>query len=162
MRHTSWNDGWQFSLQGGAPVPVQLPHDFSFALPREPRNPSGMDGGWFAGGIGEYTKTFSRPEEERCALLIDGAQGLSEVWINGNRAAFHPYGYSPFVADLAPFLREGENALRVVCNTQMRALARGQQRDRNAPGSGAGPRGIRLGPARQPAMDSGNALPVAL
>ena len=92
MRHTSWNDGWQFSLQGGAPVPVQLPHDFSFALPREPRNPSGMDGGWFAGGIGEYTKTFSRPEEERCALLIDGAQGLSEVWINGNRAAFHPYG----------------------------------------------------------------------
>lgn len=124
MRHTSWNDGWQFSLQGGAPVPVQLPHDFSFALPREPRNPSGMDGGWFAGGIGEYTKTFSRPEEERCALLIDGAQGLSEVWINGNRAAFHPYGYSPFVADLTPFLREGENALRVVCNTQMQPASR--------------------------------------
>ena len=124
MKRIPWNDGWQFSLNGGAPCSVCLPHDFSLSLPRTAHNPSGRDGGWYAGGVGEYTKTFEKPEGERCALVIDGAQGLTEVWINGNRAAFHPYGYSPFAVDLTAFLRAGENTVRIVCNTQMQPASR--------------------------------------
>ncbi len=73
--------------------------------------------GWVVGGIGWYRKHFRfAPEYEnaQAEIRFDGVYMNSEVWINGHSLGSHPYGYTPFVYDLTPFLkRDGENVLAV-------------------------------------------------
>ena len=100
------------------PYSVTLPHD---AMRSEDRNnDSTGEGniGWYIGGDYEYTKRFSAPEEWRgqCALLeFEGVYHNAEVWLNGEKAAFRPYGYTNFYVDIASLLRyDGENELRII------------------------------------------------
>jgi beta-galactosidase len=73
--------------------------------------------GWVVGGIGWYRKHFRfapQNENAQTEIRFDGVYMNSEVWINGHSLGSHPYGYTPFVYDLTPFLkRDGENVLAV-------------------------------------------------
>jgi len=69
--------------------------------------------GFTIGGVGWYRKAFAVPEEQRgkrFRLTFDGVYMDSEVWLNGQPVARHPYGYTGFSIDLNPFLRFGEPA----------------------------------------------------
>ena len=47
-------------------------------------------------------------------LEFESVYDNAEVWLNGQKAAFRPYGYTNFYVDCAPFLRAGDNELRVI------------------------------------------------
>ncbi len=120
MKKLDFNKGWQCRCltRPGKPVPVTLPHD---AMRTEPRtNDSAGEGniGWYAGGDYEYTKHFSAPEEwkgQSVLLEFEGVYHNAGVWLNGEKAAFRPYGYTNFYVDIAPLLRYGEeNEIRVI------------------------------------------------
>ncbi|OBQ56684.1 glycoside hydrolase family 2 protein [Tamlana sp. s12] len=57
-------------------------------------------------GYGYYKKEFSLKTEsnELTYILFDGVYNNSEVYINGHKLGFHPYGYSPFYYNLTPHL----------------------------------------------------------
>ena len=71
--------------------------------------------GWVVGGTGWYRKRFRLTlanENAQAEVRFDGVYMNSEVWINGHPLGSHPYGYTPFVYDLTPYLkRDGENVL---------------------------------------------------
>ena len=120
MKRYDFNRGWLCrALKDGAePVPVTLPHD---AMRTEARIEGSLgegNVGWFEANDYEYTKRFTLSEEQRAAdkltLEFESVYRHAEVWLNGEKAAFRPYGYTNFYVDLKPFLREGENELRVI------------------------------------------------
>jgi len=119
MKKLDFNRGWfcRCLTREEEPYPVVLPHD---AMRGEPRaNDSAGEGniGWYIGGDYEYAKRFPVPSEWRgqsVLLEFEGVYHNAEVWLNGEKAAFRPYGYTNFYVDAAPFLRYGEeNELRV-------------------------------------------------
>ncbi len=120
MKKLSFNRDWSCRCltTGGEPFPVTLPHDAMRAEPRTNGSAGGNNTGWYAGWDYEYTKRFFAPEEyaEQCALLeFEGVYRNAEVWLNGEKIHFRPYGYTNFYVDLAPHLRLGEeNELQVI------------------------------------------------
>jgi beta-galactosidase len=90
---------------------VDLPHDWSITGPIAATNPTGGAGGFFPAGVGWYRKTFSVPTSwvgKHVAIEFEGVYMNSQVWINGQKLGIHPYGYTPFVYDLTPHLKVGE------------------------------------------------------
>ena len=96
---------------------VDLPHDWSIELDRDPANPSGASGGYFATGRGWYRKRFAAPEAwggRKVFVEFEGVYMNAEVWLNEHYLGRHPYGYTSFWFDLTPCLRLGsENVLMV-------------------------------------------------
>lgn len=120
MKKLDFNQGWlcKCLTRPEEAYPVTLPHD---AMRTEQRtNDSAGEGniGWYIGGDYEYTKRFPAPAEwqGQCVLLeFEGVYRNAEVWLNGEKAAFRPYGYTNFYVDIAPLLRYGEeNELKVI------------------------------------------------
>ena len=107
---------------------VDAPHDAMIGLPRSAKNPSGPSGAYYPGSEAAYEKTLSVPEEWRGKVVLlesDGIYMNATVRVNRNIAARQPYGYSPFVADLTPYLRAGEdNLLRVTADNSAQPNSR--------------------------------------
>ncbi len=117
MGKLSFNDGWNFGKKGGELVPVALPHDAMLTESRDENNPSGKNGAYFAGGDYEYVKTF-RPDEtwkdKRLILEFEGVYRNSEVYLNGEKLSYRPYGYINFYVDITEKVIFGsENVLKV-------------------------------------------------
>ena len=94
---------------------IQLPHDWSIKLPFDRK--AGGAAGFLPGGIGSYRKSFKIPasyREKKVLILFDGVYHQSEVFINGHRLGFHPYGYTGFEYDLTPYLNFGGDNLIAV------------------------------------------------
>ncbi len=94
---------------------VSLPDDFIIDTSRTPMAVSGAFSGYYSGGSAMYIKRFALPAEwkgKTVILYIDGAYMRSNVSINHEYIRSNMYGYSPFTADLTPWLREN-NILRV-------------------------------------------------
>lgn len=85
--------------------------------PFDPRESTGQDKtGYVLGGVGWYRKHFRLTEaDKRVAISFDGVYMNADVWINGHHLGFHPYGYTGFEYDLAPYLRPtgAENVVAV-------------------------------------------------
>ena len=73
--------------------------------------------GFTVGGEGWYRKRFTTPAEALTTLYFEGAYNETDVWINGQHAAFNPYGYSSFRVEattlLKPVGEENELLVRV-------------------------------------------------
>ena len=123
MKRQAFNDGWTCEAYGRTEA-VTLPHDFMIGSEGKAENATGPDIGFFTPGRGVYRKTFARPDAETCLLLFDGVMGLCEVSLNRQLVAFHPYGYTAFVCDLTPYLRDGENELTVTADTTAQVSSR--------------------------------------
>ena len=97
--------GWQFT-HNGKTVNVDLPHDWDiFEGPNSGKGATGTGGGWFEAGKGEYRKTFGSPNGEIVKLHFEGVYQKAEVYVNGQKAGQHHYGYTPFTVDITPYLK---------------------------------------------------------
>ena len=115
--------GWQFALNNDtANVPtswqnVDLPHDWSILKPPFQSAPSGNENGYFETGVAWYKQNLKVPklnEGERLIMEFDGVYHHATVFVNGKRAAWHGYGYTPFSVDVTPYLNPtGDNVVTV-------------------------------------------------
>lgn len=120
MKALSFNTGWTVRhLQDNAPAKsVTLPHDAAMAEPRTETAPGGTNTGWYEGFDYLYEKRFV-PEQswagQTVLLEFEGVYHNAEVWLNGKKLAFRPYGYTNFTVDLTDQIRfEQENCLQVI------------------------------------------------
>lgn len=112
MRETlNLNSDWQFvpnpDLNPTQRQTVTLPHSLSLT-------PANSSGGRNLQAPVEYERCVFVPWEfrqKRVVLTLEGAMGISCLWVNGQAAGGHLCGYTPFVVDLTPFLRFGEDNL---------------------------------------------------
>lgn len=123
MKEVSLNHGWRYRhLDAGEESwrPVTIPHDAMLAEPRSPDAPSGANSGWFQGRDYEYIRDVCLDDVDARGSLIlefDGVYQHCEVWLNQERLAFHPYGYTGFLVDLTGKIRaDQKNRLRVVAH----------------------------------------------
>ena len=119
MKPTPLLTGWTCRHLGDtAPgKAVTLPHDAMLAEPRTAISAGGTNTGWYGGYDYEYQRTLTVPENELAdthILEFEGVYHNAEVWLNGQKAAFRPYGYTNFYVDCAPYLHAGGNELRVI------------------------------------------------
>jgi beta-galactosidase len=106
--------GWQFTHRSALPLgsskngktqTVDLPHDWDiFEGPVSGEGVTGTGGGWFEAGKGEYRKTFKTPDGEVVKLHFEGVYQKAEVYVNGQKAGQHHYGYTPFTVDVTPYI----------------------------------------------------------
>lgn len=93
---------------------VNLPHDwvvekeFDSTLAYDAHATGYLDGE----GYGYYKKVFdlTKNNDEVTYVVFDGVYNNSEVWINGKKLGFHPYGYSPFYFDITPYIKDSGNS----------------------------------------------------
>jgi beta-galactosidase len=107
---------------------VYLPHDFTIETDTNPDQPGGQLTGYYGGGVGTYTKMLDIPEDfkgKRVLVEFDGVYMNPTVTLNGHVVARHHYGYSPFHADLTPYIKPGKtNRLAVTVNNDAQPNAR--------------------------------------
>lgn len=107
---------------------VRVPHDWAIYGPfsidndkqnvaitqdgqKEAMEHAGRTGGLPFIGPGWYRTTIDLPEfkeGKKCTIIFDGAMSHANVYINGEKATFRPYGYTSFNVDATPFIKEGE------------------------------------------------------
>lgn len=119
-----WTNGeWDFRREGGDWTRVAVPHDWAIAGPFDPDAEGGC-GKLPWQGKGEYRRVFrlvgfeaARAAGETFDLEFDGVMARPQVFVNGVFAGGWDYGYMSFRLDATEFLREGENEVRVLCDT---------------------------------------------
>ena len=115
---TLFDNSWQFTREGKT-ITVDLPHDWDiYEAPNPVIGGAGTGGGWYPGGKGEYRKKFSTPKAEMVKLHFEGVYQRAEVFVNGQKAGQHAYGYTPFTVDVTPYLHKDkrENEVMVKVN----------------------------------------------
>ena len=111
---TLFDSGWEFT-RNGKTVNVDLPHDWDiYEAPNPATGATKEGGGWYPGGQGEYRKTFKTPKAEVVRLHFEGVYQKAEVFINGQKAGQHAYGYTPFTVDVTPYLYQDKSDNEVV------------------------------------------------
>lgn len=118
-----FDDGWLF-IREGKTISVNLPHDWDiYDAPNPETGATGTGGGWYQGGKGEYRKNFRVDNTESkgsklVKLHFEGVYQKAEVYINGQKAGQHGYGYTPFTIDITPYLYKDnqENEVLVKVN----------------------------------------------
>ncbi len=120
MQKIDFNQEWMFKRleDAGEGEAVSLPHD---AMCREKRSGDSRGEhniGWFESYDYQYRKFFMVPREYENKTLIlefEGVYHNAEVYINGQKAMYRPYGYTCFSVELNPFLKYGQsNEIRVI------------------------------------------------
>lgn len=111
MKKIGFCDGWQYEGRE-----IKLPHDAMLEAGRSPSSLGGSGVGYFKGGVAEYEKRFTRPEEPCVCFLFEGVYRKAKVEINGQDAGGCAYGYSSFLVDAAPYLKDGENVIKVTAD----------------------------------------------
>ena len=122
MIKTDFNDNWLFCKTGDASVKkpkikVCLPHDAMLREKRSNLNPGGKNAAWFEGADYVYEKTFSLPDEysgKKIIFEFEGVYRNAEVFINGEKAGFRPYGFTNFYIEAASVNFSGQNTLKVI------------------------------------------------
>ena len=116
--------GWQFTHRSASPLDsskngttqtVDLPHDWDiFEGPVSGEGATGTGGGWFEAGKGEYRKTFATPNADIVKLHFEGVYQKAEVYVNGQKAGQHHYGYTPFTVDVTKYLNKDKKKINEV------------------------------------------------
>ena len=122
MRKIAFNDGWTCRHAGdsGKGKPVMIPHDAMLDEKRTQESLGGINVGWFEGFDYVYEKEFSVPQEYedfRVVFEFEGVYRNAEVYLNGKRAGFRPYGYTNFYVEANEFLHFGmKNQIQVIAH----------------------------------------------
>lgn len=116
---------------------VTIPHDWAIYGPfsahndkqnlaiaqdgqREALEHAGRTGGLPFVGVGWYRRSLDIPSDlgsRRVRLLFDGAMSHAEVYVNGQKVGYWPYGYNSFHFDITPYVTPGgTNVLAVRLN----------------------------------------------
>jgi len=136
-RSRDFDEGWKFALVNTSGTDaerpadddpawrdVTLPHDWSIEHDPSPNGGTSGATGFLPGGTGWYEKAFTLPAElrgKRISMEFDGVYMDSVVYVNGRRAAAHPYGYTGFNVDLTPYAHtDGRTANTVAVEVRNR------------------------------------------
>lgn len=120
MKKLDFNTDWHYKRldEAGTGRKITVPHDAMCAERRSQQSRGRHNIGWFLGCDYEYRKRFFvYPEYKNGAALLEfeGVYHNAEVYINGKKAGYRPYGYTNFYVNIAPFLDyEQENEIRVI------------------------------------------------
>ncbi len=120
MNKINFNADWKFRRLNTEEEwqSVTVPHDAMIFENRTADADGGTNTGWYEGHDYEYTKTFSVPAEYAEKILtfeFEGVYHNAEVYINGQKAAYRPYGYTNFYVRANAFLKFGEdNEIKVI------------------------------------------------
>lgn len=119
----NFNKGWKFILEDDSVFRepayadtawrvLTLPHDWSVEGIPSPDKASCT--GYLPGGIGWYRKTFEITDTlPKHYIYFEGVYNRSDVYLNGHKLGYRPNGYSSFMYDMTPWLKQGENVLAV-------------------------------------------------
>lgn len=119
MKKIDFNKGWTCRCLSGEekPYPVTLPHDAMISEKRSEESMGEGNIGWYEGCDYEYVKSFQVPadyEGKELLLEFESVYHEAEVYVNEEKAAFRPYGYTNFYVNLKPYIKYGEsNEIRV-------------------------------------------------
>lgn len=132
MIRSKWNSGWHVSKPGDSPMMaavqggsqaaemITLPHDAMIHERRTKETKNKHQTGFYPGGVYHYTKNFDVPQEwenKNVSLEFEGVYRNAMVYVNGDYAGGHPYGYTNFYIELDDFLKYGQtNEIKVVAN----------------------------------------------
>lgn len=130
MIKINWNENWyfwemhnSFALLWDIPkeaVKVKLPHDAMLQHRAYAESSLGGNSGYRDGGHFCYSKELQigTDRQAKYILKFDGVYENAAVYVNGNLITRHPYGYTPFSADLTSYLEMGKNEIRVMTNNK--------------------------------------------
>lgn len=93
------DDHWRF---------VSIPHDWMIEYPVDQKNPSGLAGGFYPGGIGWYRKSIDMrayPDKKKFYLVFEGVYRNADVYFNGTHLGRQVYGYASFFHDVSDLVR---------------------------------------------------------
>lgn len=114
---------------------VTVPHDWAIYGPFDKANDlqtvavtqngetvatekTGRTGGLPYMGKGSYCRKLEIPDDSldgrRHILLFDGAMSEAQVFVNGDKVCFWPYGYNSFSCDITSHLKTGSNDIAVL------------------------------------------------
>lgn len=114
---------------------VSVPHDWAIYGPFDRANDlqtvavvqngekvasekTGRTGGLPYVGKGAYRRSLEITAQEldgrRHILLFDGAMSEAQVYVNGEKICFWPYGYNSFSCDITSYIKKGGNSLTVL------------------------------------------------
>lgn len=122
MKKIDFNQVWTFCRVGEETVKreVMIPHDAMISEKRTEDSAGGINTGWFEGYDYIYEKEFEIPDEyekQEISFEFEGVYHNAEVYLNGEKAAYRPYGYTNFYIDADPYLKYGEkNQIRVIAH----------------------------------------------
>ena len=124
QKKTLFDSDWQFT-RNGKTINVNLPHDWSIEGDFDKDAPAGHDGAYLPTGKGWYRKQFKvesgELKDKKLRLYFEGVYMNAEVYVNGQKAGGHPYGYSSFFVDITPYAKIGQNEVEVrVDNSQQK------------------------------------------
>ena len=108
---------------------VTVPHDWAIYGPfsihndkqnvaisqdgqKEAMEHAGRTGGLPFVGVGWYRTTLDIPQfapDKKAFILFDGAMSHAQVYINGKKVGYWPYGYNSFWFDITPFIEAGKS-----------------------------------------------------
>ena len=146
---TTLTDGWKFhrgDAKGAQSAQfddrkwqqVSIPHDWAIFGPFDRNNDlqvvqvmqdmekkaslkTGRTGGLPYMGIGWYRNTFSVAAGKRAWLVFEGAMNEPTIFVNGQKAAFYPNGYSSRAVEITPYLTQDGSANTVAVRLENRA-----------------------------------------
>lgn len=112
-----FNEGWEFTKQpldtpleevnkkSESFTSVELPHDWLIYNTND----------LYENSTGWYRKKFYLEKEldTRYLLRFDGVYMDSTIYVNNQKAGEWKYGYSAFEVELTPYLKQGENEIKV-------------------------------------------------
>lgn len=117
MKKIPFHDNWNFiSSRSREKQIISLPHDAALWEQRTAESAGGVNTGWFEGADYIYEKQFdsSLTVAYSYALLeFEGVYRNARVYINDTLAMYRPYGYTNFYIELLPYVKEGNNTVRV-------------------------------------------------
>lgn len=120
MRKIDFNQDWYFKRLGQdkSGKAVNVPHDAMCLEERTMESKGCHNTGWFEGHDYLYQKDFWIPDAykgKKVLLEFEGVYHNAEVYVNGEKVAFRPYGYTNFFVDISTTLKyDKKNTISVI------------------------------------------------
>ena len=138
FRRAEWlplNGEWEFDFDDNGDGDLRGLPNGNIALSKKILVPYAYQ--YEASGIGDldvhntvwYRRKFTVSKTDKRALLcFNGADYITDIWVNGYHVCKHTGAYAPFTTDITQYLSDGENVLVVRCiDTLDYAVPRGKQ-----------------------------------
>ncbi|MER0122640.1 glycoside hydrolase family 2 TIM barrel-domain containing protein [Streptococcus sp. ZJ93] len=120
MKKVDFSTGWRYKHldRDEAFQEITIPHDAMFSEKRTAESLGGKNVAFFEGDDYLYQKEFELQqgwESKRLVLEFEGVYHNAEVYLNGKKLYFRPYGYTNFFVDITEAILLGQkNRLDVI------------------------------------------------
>ena len=115
-----FNDDWIVYEEGKKEKAekVNLPDDRMIRTERDINNPGGVNISFFTGGKYIYEKDFNLEikDGEKVYFEFEGVYRHPRIFINDQEAAYREYGYTDFIFEATPYIKNGQNHIKVIAD----------------------------------------------